>query len=1166
MAAGNAYKLGIVISADASSVKPAAAETKNELVGIGQAATVTETKMQRLIATATGLHSGAANSNQRAWLGALADEGMALDQLRSKYNPMFAVIQNYRNAKAEIRTANAMGALSVNEMTKALERERQAALASIDVIKGRASAMKSASGQNFAATNTMFQLQDIGVTAAMGMNPAMIAMQQGTQIAGGMAGMNLKQAGTTLAGAFTQLLSPVSFATVAVTGLTAAAIQYAMKWTGTAKNLSETIEQHETQIKSLQEAYRYAGTGAEAYLQRINAGTRFQAAGSRKELEKALTTGSGTALGQLGGLSSGSIFGDAFSPAGEKDEWTVRARYQQFETAILHLQKTAKDGKPDLLGFRQLVEERWSLNKNDESLKKLAKELLDLEPSAVAAAIALERLEKIRADNAERAARRREAGYADGISGMRGIAALQNSDRRQVEEDFAKARGNAGDRDERADATRQRSEALARINAEEQRQIELARIDIQLQVARDPITQAELAAARERIELSRKNIDATEAEILVKRARDKVMAETFAQNAAELTDLKADLDARRKVNEAVAAGNINAAQAAEYLQLEARLRPLIVAAAKAEGEEKQKLLEIIREQTAASQALFEENKRAQALDYIKSQNDRIAGLKVELALVGETETTRSRVMAQFEAEQKVRELGLSANSTEADQIRTKARLQQELTQEIEKQADAWATIRSAGENAIDSLIDKLSEGDLSGALDDIAKDFAKTALQLSMSNPLKNSIFGTNYGTINDVGGFGGIISKLFGGGQVDADGIIKSALGASTTTGAMNVQAAVVNIGGAGIGGLDVSRMFNPANSNVAGGSMAQFATAIRNIESRGSGGYSAMGPITANGDRAYGAYQVMGANIPAWTKSALGSSLSPQQFLASQEAQDAVFNKIFGGYVGKYGASGAAQAWFAGPGSIGRGGNASDMLGTSITQYVGKFESEVQKLTGVAGQATGSIGNLGSGLNVASQGLEQFGGGLQGLLRNLSGMGAGGFNIGSFASGLGSIQSPQVWGAIASGIGGLWSSGGYTGPGGVDEPRGIVHAGEVVWSQRDVARAGGPAVVDAMRLGRRGYSGGGVVDGEHVYRAAPSGYYSAASAPAPQQQPAQINIHNYAGVNVREEDESDGRGGRRTNIVLEESVGDALSRPGSSARGTLGRSYGLRPKMIKR
>lgn len=58
----------------------------------------------------------------------------------------------------------------------------------------------------------------------------------------------------------------------------------------------------------------------------------------------------------------------------------------------------------------------------------------------------------------------------------------------------------------------------------------------------------------------------------------------------------------------------------------------------------------------------------------------------------------------------------------------------------------------------------------------------------------------------------------------------------------------------------------------------------------------------------------------------------------------------------------------------------------------------------------------------------------------------------------------------------------GGYTGPGGRLEPAGVVHKGEVVWSQADVARWGGPGVVEAMRTWR-GYDKGGFVgDAKHA------------------------------------------------------------------------------------
>ncbi|MBH1600308.1 phage tail tape measure protein [Stenotrophomonas maltophilia] len=70
---------------------------------------------------------------------------------------------------------------------------------------------------------------------------------------------------------------------------------------------------------------------------------------------------------------------------------------------------------------------------------------------------------------------------------------------------------------------------------------------------------------------------------------------------------------------------------------------------------------------------------------------------------------------------------------------------------------------------------------------------------------------------------------------------------------------------------------------------------------------------------------------------------------------------------------------------------------------------------------------------------------------------------------------------GNVGSLFSGSWgfSSGGYTGDGGMYEPAGVVHKGEVVWSQADIARAGGLGVVEAMRRGLRGYAEGGVVAG---------------------------------------------------------------------------------------
>ncbi|WP_062018323.1 phage tail length tape measure family protein [Aureimonas sp. AU4] len=63
---------------------------------------------------------------------------------------------------------------------------------------------------------------------------------------------------------------------------------------------------------------------------------------------------------------------------------------------------------------------------------------------------------------------------------------------------------------------------------------------------------------------------------------------------------------------------------------------------------------------------------------------------------------------------------------------------------------------------------------------------------------------------------------------------------------------------------------------------------------------------------------------------------------------------------------------------------------------------------------------------------------------------------------------QRAVVEGIINQFIGMNYDTGGYTGPGGRRQPAGVVHKGEVVFSQDNVAAWGGPANVEAIRLGR--------------------------------------------------------------------------------------------------
>lgn len=81
----------------------------------------------------------------------------------------------------------------------------------------------------FMAGGIAAQFQDIAVTASMGMNPVLIAMQQGTQLSSYFAN-GIKGLGE----AFKMFLGPVTLVTVAVTGVVAGLIQM-VDWVGVGK-------------------------------------------------------------------------------------------------------------------------------------------------------------------------------------------------------------------------------------------------------------------------------------------------------------------------------------------------------------------------------------------------------------------------------------------------------------------------------------------------------------------------------------------------------------------------------------------------------------------------------------------------------------------------------------------------------------------------------------------------------------------------------------------------------------------------------------------------------------------------------------------------------------------------------------------------------------------
>ncbi|QXC49531.1 phage tail length tape measure family protein [Agrobacterium salinitolerans] len=266
MAGNNSDDLIISISTDLATVKRAL----NRLVSdVGAASNGIEkrfaatgksinnsltTSMQDRINSMVGIGTTAA----KEWNGVLADQQKELDRLRAKYSPLFATISNYKNAVAEIRQAHAAGAISANEMASAIQRERQAALASTAAIKGRNSALAAQPKTNsFNTANIAAQFQDIGVTAAMGMSPIQIALQQGTQLSAVL--QEIKNSGQGvgkgLAAAFASVISPISLVTIGIIAAGTAAFQYFSTVMSEGDKSAEVLKEQAALISAVAERW-----------------------------------------------------------------------------------------------------------------------------------------------------------------------------------------------------------------------------------------------------------------------------------------------------------------------------------------------------------------------------------------------------------------------------------------------------------------------------------------------------------------------------------------------------------------------------------------------------------------------------------------------------------------------------------------------------------------------------------------------------------------------------------------------------------------------------------------------------------------------------------------------------------------------------------------------
>ena len=165
--------------------------------------------------------------------------------------------------------------------------------------------------------------------------------------------------------------------------------------------------------------------------------------------------------------------------------------------------------------------------------------------------------------------------------------------------------------------------------------------------------------------------------------------------------------------------------------------------------------------------------------------------------------------------------------------------------------------------------------------------------------------------------------------------------------------------------------------------------------------------------------------------------------------------------------------------------------------------------------------------------------------------------FNM--FMGGGGQGSGLMAW-ATGNPLSGGWSGGGYTGPGGKYEPAGIVHKGEGVLTQEEIADLGGPSGFYALRAAIRGggYANGGVVGQYAAPRiAGPAGGGS-----------VKVEVYNNSGAQARTEESRGPDGSRLIKVIVDQAVSETDRRimsMGSTGRAIQQR-FGTNPQGVNR
>lgn len=442
----------------AESASAAMARTIRETVGANDNATSAINRHVQAIQALTAAESRGGSNSYAQRAADIEAYGRSLDDMRAKINPAYAAIRQYREQVESIRSAHRLGAVSADEMTAAINRERSATLASLAALRERDQAISSARSGGGYTSNIAAQFQDIGVTAAAGMSPLQIALQQGTQLSAVFNDLRAQgqSVGSTLASAFMSVVSPMSLLTLGAVAASAALIQYLSSGSEVSK-LDDRLKTHAANVSALREAYGEALEGATTYAEQSNDVLRALAEASANALRTSLKAMTSDIASSLEASLAAAPFEAAF------------AGYEEFEGAIKALSEAARAGEPGIVAFRQQIVAIADARPSDKFLQDLRDRFLEMTSKADEAERAITGSNRAIAETARVASGAIAAvqGYRDAISDLAKISLPSLSPTQMADEAYARALEGATSPGARAAADAEYLAARTRIAEEE---------------------------------------------------------------------------------------------------------------------------------------------------------------------------------------------------------------------------------------------------------------------------------------------------------------------------------------------------------------------------------------------------------------------------------------------------------------------------------------------------------------------------------------------------------------------------------------------------------------------------------------------------------------------------------------------------------------------------